>query len=401
MPADDVGSRHHAFEGLPVELGDIIKALRAGAESFHSPLLLLGRGKAEAAVTVEDRLPGAGVNLVGELHIVRPEAIGLDGDDIDVFLQRGQDPWVMPHRHVLVAEEEMVGVVLVDDFPVNAIPLVGDEMEEGDHVSLGLFLVRRLRPINASGHGAPGDSVGGTDLDAPDFSGRLGTRMAFLEKFKPAEFAGRSFAQSDDRVDPGIDQSVDALGFLISPPHDPAGNIGVEITEEIATVLVLAADIADAFVDEVAKVLRENVGPRPFAVSFAPTSEWCRVEARHVVDLILVERGIDGAMGVRPEGVEMKLLAGLDLSIDPPFRGLALGVESSVRIHHVGAISLERGLLVVRREPKVRLDMIDARADEPFAVGIDEPPDAINLFDPDEARGLAGAFCGGGALNGE
>ena len=151
MPADDVRSGHHALEGFTVELGDFFDALRSGAEAFHAPFFLLGLGEAEAAVAIEDGLAGGLVDFVGELHVVGPEAVGLDGDDIDVLLGGGENPIVVPHRHVFIAEEEMIRVFLEDDFAMNAIPFVGDEMEEGDHVGVGLFAVGGLGPVGAVG----------------------------------------------------------------------------------------------------------------------------------------------------------------------------------------------------------------------------------------------------------
>ena len=72
-----------------------------------------------------------------------------------------------------------------------------------------------------------------------------------------------------------------------------------------------------------------------------------------------------------------------------------MGVEVALGIHHVAAVAFQSGFLVVRREPEVRLDVIDAEADELLAIRINEPPDAVNLLDVDEA-GLGGMGLGQG-----
>ena len=101
-------------------------------------------------------------------------------------------------------------------------------------------------------------------------------------------------------------------------------------------------------------------------------------------------------MCVGTEGVEMKAASDFDLSIDPLFRRITMGIEAIVFADHVSAVPLQSRIFIVRSEPEMRLDMIDADTDKAFAFGIDEPPHPVDLLDPDEA----GGFCGRGAFTG-
>lgn len=138
---------------------------------------------------------------------------------------------------------------------------------------------------------------------------------------------------------PGGDHDVVSGGFWDGFSEDLAGEIGVKVAEEIGVVLVLGADVFDPALDEMAEVVGEDIGAGAFSIALAPTGERGGVETGDVVDLILIEGGIDRAVGVRAEGVEVKTFRDLNLAIDPFLGRFALGVEKAIDPDHVPAVA--------------------------------------------------------------
>ena len=193
---------------------------------------------------------------------------------------------------------------------------------------------------------------------------------------EPALLAGRRISELQNRVDPRINHHRVAALFLFGATQHPTRHIGVKVADQIASLPVLFTGRFDLRFKMCPEVPRKHIRSRAFALAFSPTCQRSGFERCNVVNLILIQFRIDRRVNVFTKRVEAQVATDFDLSIDPSGGGIASRVEVTVSIDQVAAVVLQRVIFVVRSQPQMRFDVVDANADKLFAVRVDEPPDA-------------------------